>query len=270
MKLLFDRVPLVVHGQTGDLLQGAERQGAFAGELPDQVGQQQCDSGGVPQRPMWLMPGNQNVDLLGETMPAQQIGEAEPLSAGVDHACEAECVDQSGAETNEFSSWWSAHVNSPGFDYERGLLSDEEVERLGYEYMPNGRQVDQPNFWDASAKVQNKYMQQWSVLFTGEQLALLWVSVGGLKSFNPKNVTTSGGRQAYTSSRLAKSSRAGYKYLKTYECLIEYADEIDAAVRDQRVNREALTAVLIFEISRAGGDPKHGFLAGVAARIFWR
>ncbi|MCF6473860.1 hypothetical protein FAF44_36575 [Nonomuraea sp. MG754425] len=41
-------------------------------------------------------------------------------------------------------------------------LGQDEVERLGLEVMPNGRPVDQPNFWFASEKVQNEYMANWS------------------------------------------------------------------------------------------------------------
>ena len=53
--------------------------------------------------------------------------------------------------------------NSPGYEYfNNPLLSEEEIKRLGYQYMPNGRPVDQPNFWFADESVQNAYMERWS------------------------------------------------------------------------------------------------------------
>lgn len=63
------------------------------------------------------------------------------------------------------------------------MIGEEELERLGYKYMPNGREVDQPNFWFAKEKVQNAYMARWSPELSAKALAVNWISVGGLDSF---------------------------------------------------------------------------------------
>ncbi|PZG44533.1 hypothetical protein C1I98_16990 [Spongiactinospora gelatinilytica] len=186
------------------------------------------------------------------------------LGGGSGHICNAGIC----AETNEFSSWWSAHVNSPGFDYERGLLSDEEVERLGYEYMPNGRRVDQPNFWDASAKVQNKYMQQWSPQLTNEQLAITWVSVGGLESFNPKNIKSGGKAPSYTNTKIGKSSKIEWPYHGKYLVLYKYKKNIEEAATQHGIDKNALAALLIYEINRFNFEPKTGWGAALFASWF--
>ena len=74
--------------------------------------------------------------------------------------------------------WWNDYINSPGFEYYNNpLLSDEEIERLGRKYMPNGRPVDQDGFWDASEQARSAYMQAWSPLLDEGRLGSIWAMV---------------------------------------------------------------------------------------------
>ena len=61
-------------------------------------------------------------------------------------------------------------------------IGEDELARLNWEVMPNGRPVDQPNFWFASEKVQNDSMAMWSPTMSDARLAFSWMEAGGLES----------------------------------------------------------------------------------------
>jgi RHS repeat-associated protein len=153
-------------------------------------------------------------------------------------------------------------------------LGQDEVERLGLEVMPNGRPVDQPNFWFASEKVQNDYMAAWSPTMTDDQLAYSWMSVGGLESFaameraarknvndvrlgewrKMRQVRSQLGSGAYALDKTGKpqngSAESRYKYYNIYRHLEQFSGEIKAAAKKWGVPKEVLAAVLIYEFVR--------------------
>jgi hypothetical protein len=61
-------------------------------------------------------------------------------------------------------------------------LGRDEIERLGYKLMHNGREVDQANYWDASEKVQQKYLLSWTPVSDDLQLAANWTEAGGRRA----------------------------------------------------------------------------------------
>ncbi|WP_146103822.1 RHS repeat-associated core domain-containing protein [Nonomuraea solani] len=171
---------------------------------------------------------------------------------------------------------------NPGF-------SQDELARLGWKVMPNGRLVDQPNFWFASEKVQNEYMTKWSPLLTNDDLAFNWVAAGGLASIeamenaarrNPNDPRLAGFKlmsqenysgtlkrskgikpgsrnyAAYTTRDSSTDQRYGY-YTK-YKRLIKLKTIINEAAKEHGIDRNALAAVLIYEMSHwepTGGYP---------------
>ncbi|NJP91628.1 hypothetical protein HCN51_19555, partial [Nonomuraea sp. FMUSA5-5] len=163
-------------------------------------------------------------------------------------------------------------------------LGDDEVKRLGLEVMPNGRPVDQPNFWFADEKVQNTYMENWTPELKDKQLEFIWIKAGGLDSFvdminaaeaNPNDPRLAGFKVpvlgAPNKSRIMSQSAAsnkrnvqlkidvkGFKtpsgkgrdkYFHDYWMLVAYAPDIQAAATKWKVDRHTLTAVLIFELT---------------------
>ncbi|MFD1502320.1 RHS repeat-associated core domain-containing protein [Streptosporangium lutulentum] len=84
-------------------------------------------------------------------------------------------------ETDARARWWADYTTAPGYDYEnRPHLSDDEIERLGFEYMPNGRPVpkrtdDQViDFWYANEEAQNDYMSKYAPIHSDKTLSILW------------------------------------------------------------------------------------------------
>ncbi|MEO3810204.1 LamG-like jellyroll fold domain-containing protein [Sphaerisporangium sp. B11E5] len=118
--------------------------------------------------------------------------------------------------------WWRDYVNSPGFEYYNNpLLSDEEVKRLGYKYMPNGRPVDQDGFWDpnVSDEVRNAYMQSWSPLLSDDQLGALW---GTLNMFSSLGGS---GRRVMPKQRAGAGTCFGDKMGVSEKCRKQYLTE---------------------------------------------
>ncbi|MEU7829174.1 LamG-like jellyroll fold domain-containing protein [Nonomuraea sp. NPDC049129] len=89
------------------------------------------------------------------------------------------CAGNICSETFVHQQWWNEYVTSPGYDYEHlPLASDEEIKRLGYRVMPNGRAVPkdiESQFWKASAAVQNAFMAAYSPAFDDKQLLAAWI-----------------------------------------------------------------------------------------------
>ncbi|WP_443156296.1 LamG-like jellyroll fold domain-containing protein [Nonomuraea sp. KM88] len=144
------------------------------------------------------------------------------------------------------------------------LLGDDEIKRQGYKIRPDGREVDQPNFWFASKKVQINYMKRWSPELTDKELAFNWVAVGGLDSWKAmedaakKNQTDWrlgdwGSLIAAKASTAAPMYAAGqqgsnpFPYYDKYAMLVKYSKAIRAAAKEHKVDRNALAAVLIYE-----------------------
>ncbi|MGP3960554.1 RHS repeat-associated core domain-containing protein [Nonomuraea sp. 3N208] len=182
-------------------------------------------------------------------------------------ACLAEFVGDCGA-ANPGADW----IRFIQLEFEKNFwLGQDEIERLGWEYMPNGRPVDQPNFWFASEKVQNDYMARWLPELDGDSLAVLWVSVGGLESFNamqkaqtysPDDVRLRGWKKMLQASsenigsaRFARGdagppgpgTREARKYYSLYSALVSHAQAIADAAKEFGVDKRALSAVLIYE-----------------------
>ncbi|WP_203983111.1 LamG-like jellyroll fold domain-containing protein [Sphaerisporangium rufum] len=160
--------------------------------------------------------------------------------------------------------WWNDYINSPGFEYYNNpLLSDEEVKRLGYKFMPNGRPVDQPNFWFADEKVQNAYMEHWSPTLGDRELNFNWAAVGGLESMR----TMMHAIKARSSDPRIPSCARGWTHngpprckdfpnLNLYMNLLEYYGYIQKAASKYGVDKNALTALIIYE--NMGAETKAG------------
>ncbi|MEV6159371.1 LamG-like jellyroll fold domain-containing protein [Nonomuraea sp. NPDC052129] len=148
----------------------------------------------------------------------------------------------------------------------RFWAGEDELKRLGWKIMPNGRPVDQPNFWFASEKVQNAYMEVWSPTLTNKQLAFNWVAVGGLASIkameraaagNPNDPRLAGftlGMSQKGGCRSCLAAGASIsptdprgKFYRMYSALTVYADDIKAAADRWGVPKETLAAVIIYE-----------------------
>ncbi|MEW1841161.1 hypothetical protein AB0392_24730 [Nonomuraea angiospora] len=158
-------------------------------------------------------------------------------------------------------------------------LGDDEIKRLGMKVMPNGRPVDQPNFWFASEKVQNEYMANWSPTMTDKQLAFSWVAAGGLESFatmekaaekNPNDARLGEwrkmqqvrGKLGSGSYALLKDAKDGspdslYKYYSQYKILVKYQKAIAAAAQEHHLDKRAFAAMLIYETITF--EPKGGW-----------
>ncbi|MGW0201979.1 RHS repeat domain-containing protein [Nonomuraea sp. NPDC003201] len=147
-------------------------------------------------------------------------------------------------------------------------LGQDEVERLGLEVMPNGRPVDQPNFWFASEKVQNEYMSNWSPTMTDKQLAFSWVAAGGLESFatmekaakkNANDVRLGewrkmqqvGGKLGsgmYATKPKDGTSASRYALYENYKYIVRYWRDIERAAANHGIKDvNALAAVLMYE-----------------------
>jgi RHS repeat-associated protein len=139
------------------------------------------------------------------------------------------------------SLWWTAFITSPGYDYYHSpLKSDEEAKRTGT--MPNGRPVDQPNFWFASEQVRNDYMAGWWPATDDRYLAVHWVSVGGLESWQDYSATAS--RPPAVGGR---SSDPPFRYRRVYDDLAKHGKAIAEAAKEHGVDKRALAAVLLYE-----------------------
>ncbi|TDE56125.1 hypothetical protein E1295_11995 [Nonomuraea mesophila] len=204
------------------------------------------------------------------TVPGGSLREAGWASGG--------CISSGSIchETFVHQQWWSDFVTDNEWWFASPGFSDEEIERLGYKIMPNGREVDQPNFWFADEEVQNAYMAGWSVRMTNDDLAASWVMVGGLESMeameraagkNPDDPRLAGfklnGYGALSPDmKLMGGSISGpdvrYEYYSKYKRLLSLRTEITRAAKEHGVDRRALAAVLIYEMSHwepTGGYP---------------
>ncbi|MFF3437583.1 LamG-like jellyroll fold domain-containing protein [Streptosporangium sp. NPDC002721] len=146
-------------------------------------------------------------------------------------------------------------------------LGDDEIARLGYKYMHNGREVDQPNYWDAKEGVQQEYLVRWSPELDNKQLAFNWVKVGGLDSFKLENVRETANGVAYYSPKngtmfyslqkgggscaladaLGATGCPGWANVAVYARVVQYAKYIKPAAIEHRVDQNALLAVLMYE-----------------------
>ncbi|WP_162794652.1 RHS repeat-associated core domain-containing protein [Nonomuraea lactucae] len=84
------------------------------------------------------------------------------------------------SETFVHQQWWNEFVTAPGYDYEHlPQFSDEEIKRLGYKVMPNGRPVEKDvPFYRMSAEAQRIYMQSYSPTLTYDEN--LWVAYAAM------------------------------------------------------------------------------------------
>ncbi|GII85544.1 hypothetical protein Ssi03_35340 [Sphaerisporangium siamense] len=166
--------------------------------------------------------------------------------------------------------WWNDLLNSPGYEYYNNpRLSEEEIKRLGYKYMPNGRPVDQPNFWFADEDVQNAYMEMWSPQLSARELAFNWMAVGGFDSMDEffdaveKSRGGRGGGKQDISSKSKRSSNPkipscvqryytqqscpDFPSLYAYKNLLKYYKDIQKSAAKWHVDVRALTALIIYE-----------------------
>ncbi|TYB62185.1 hypothetical protein FXF51_26040 [Nonomuraea sp. PA05] len=174
-------------------------------------------------------------------------------------------------ETDSHARWWSDFVTSPGYDYLYSpQFSDEEIERLGYEIMPNGRPVDQPNFWFAEEQVQNDYMMTWAPDLSVTQYVANWMQAGGLDSVdemeaaarvNPNDPRLRLYRKMWgvsgpSASSLSAGGSAGppasgksyeTELRKKWEGVLRYREEIAHYATKWAVDRHFLAAVIIYE-----------------------
>ncbi|MET9066097.1 RHS repeat domain-containing protein [Streptosporangium sandarakinum] len=248
----------------GEVLQrsGTQRSLGYQGEYTDP------DTGKVNMHARWYRPGSgtfasRDTATL-EPNPSVQANRytyanAGPLTNGdpTGHSseCYASCVINTGGddgyvcsggicyETFVRQQWWSEYTSSPGYDYEsRPLLSDEEAKRLGV--MPNGRPIDQANFWDASVGVRADYMKEWSPVVEETQLANNWVLAGGLKSLDPKKITVTAGGVAYYHGSAGKVI---FKNYNEFEYILKYYGTIRKAAKNHGIDEKILAAVIMWE-----------------------
>ncbi|MEV0347597.1 LamG-like jellyroll fold domain-containing protein [Nonomuraea sp. NPDC050680] len=162
------------------------------------------------------------------------------------------------------------------------LMGESMLAQLGWKVMPNGRPVDQPNFWFASEKVQLAYMAAWSPTLTDAQLAFNWVKAGGLESVaameraakvNPGSAKLkqwremqqvaaslqSGGRAAPALMSKDGTAASRFKFYSIYQNLLKYHGTINRAADNHHVSRRALTAVLLWEMNTLAN--KYGALS---------
>ncbi|MGP3913445.1 LamG-like jellyroll fold domain-containing protein [Nonomuraea sp. 10N515B] len=147
-------------------------------------------------------------------------------------------------------------------------LGDDEIKRLGYKVRPDGREVDQPNFWFASEKVQDEYMKNWSPEMTDKQLAFSWVAAGGLESFatmekaakkNANDVRLGEWREMqqvggklgsgmYATKPENGTSASRYASYESYKHIVRYWRDIEKAAANHGIKDiNALAAVLMYE-----------------------
>ncbi|MFC4005817.1 RHS repeat-associated core domain-containing protein [Nonomuraea purpurea] len=191
-------------------------------------------------------------------------------------------------ETETHARWWNDFINAPGYDYLYGSqFSDEELKRLGYKIMPNGRPVDQPSFWFASAKVQNDYMSNWSPVMTTGELATSWILAGGMASiqamneaaklnsddwrliFNPEKAKATAGSGQGEIISAGGVGGAAPDYLAMYshyKYIVKYWRDIEKAAANHGINKNVLAAVLMYE-SHWQADQSGGPIVGDAARV---
>ncbi|WP_326825434.1 RHS repeat-associated core domain-containing protein [Streptosporangium sp. NBC_01756] len=164
-------------------------------------------------------------------------------------------------ETFVRQQWWSAYITSPGYEYNNfAHFTDEEAKRLGL--MPNGRPVDQPNFWDrnTSEKTQKEYMENWSPALDEDRLTDNWVLAGGLDSLDLENVTLTAGGTAYYQTSAGKVKFKNYEEFKN---ILKYYKTIKTAADNHGID-EKILAVLIMWESRAK-EVSYGGLGIIAA-----
>ncbi|MFI6705384.1 LamG-like jellyroll fold domain-containing protein [Nonomuraea sp. NPDC050478] len=185
------------------------------------------------------------------------------------------------SETYISSLWWTDYVNSPGYDYySNPQMSDEEAKRIGV--MNNGRPVDQPNFWFASEKVRQAYMQGWFPELGLDDSGALWISIGGLDSWGEMEKAA---KKNPNDSRLlhhlmprkplaagsagASGAHPPYPLYHRYATLVKHAKIIEAAAKEHGVNKNAFMAMLIYENSHL--EPNGGWEGNlVGAREGWK
>ncbi|WP_344976381.1 LamG-like jellyroll fold domain-containing protein [Streptosporangium fragile] len=166
-----------------------------------------------------------------------------------------------GSDSDEDDYWWSRNYS---WYATMPQLGDDEIERLGYKYMPNGREVDQPNFWDGKTRedeiTRQEYMLRWRPWLKEEQLSSIWVRVGGLNSLESKNVTVAAGGIAYYKSSVGKVKFKNYEYFKG---ILEYYNIIKAAADGHGIDKNVLAAVIMWEIRAK--EVKYGGIGALAA-----
>ncbi len=129
------------------------------------------------------------------------------------------------SETFVNQDWWSSLITSPGWDYTHGAkLSQEEIERLGREYMSNGRPVPEEiarDFWSADEKYRKDFMENYSVRANSEQLFLLWIVFGPDEPKTSKRQSDGGqkwhARQKTSSNGLSKTHNEIRELAKKYD-----------------------------------------------------
>ncbi|MGI5274205.1 LamG-like jellyroll fold domain-containing protein [Nonomuraea sp. CA-218870] len=175
------------------------------------------------------------------------------------------CVDSSSSichETYVNERWWSDLINSPGYDYDSSpLMSDEEAKRIGV--MNNGRPVDQPFFWDdaVSEEVRNAYMAGWYPEADDIRLMNNWALAGGAMA--TAHLYASGG---YAGGPIYSPKKLEFKYYDTYKRLLRYHKTIAKAATNHGINKNVLTAVLLWEINQKAN--KYGAWSQFADWVF--
>ncbi|WP_180903720.1 hypothetical protein, partial [Nonomuraea indica] len=144
------------------------------------------------------------------------------------------------------------------------IYTDDEAKRRGL--MPNGEPVDQPNFWDASEKVRETYLAVWNPELSSKEKASLWVSVGGLRSFNPSRVKVSASGKAYYLSKKAGKVSGYFPHLNDYMLLLKYNKYITEAAKRHGIHPNALAALLIYEGIHL--EPNEGPIVSVGVWLF--
>ncbi|WP_329087694.1 MULTISPECIES: RHS repeat-associated core domain-containing protein [unclassified Streptosporangium] len=158
-------------------------------------------------------------------------------------------------ETDNF--WWSRNY---GAYAQLPQLGDDEIKRLGYKYMHNGREVDQVNYWDAEEDVQQEYLVRWSPTADESQLNDYWVRVGGLESLKQKNVTVTAGGVAYYQSSVGKIKFKDYDQFKH---VLRHYDAIKRAAKNHGIDKNILAAVIMWESNN--WEVKFGGIGAIAA-----
>ncbi|WP_193319053.1 LamG-like jellyroll fold domain-containing protein [Nonomuraea phyllanthi] len=83
-------------------------------------------------------------------------------------------------ETDSHARWWSDFVTAPGYDWLYGPgFSMDELARLNYEIMPNGRPVPEDieqDFWEVSSEAREAFMTAYSPTLDRMQVLEAWMA----------------------------------------------------------------------------------------------
>ncbi|WP_160330415.1 DNRLRE domain-containing protein [Sphaerimonospora mesophila] len=164
-------------------------------------------------------------------------------------------------QTDTAARWWSEYTSSIDYRMSQPQFSDERARELGV--TSTGRPAPK-GFWEATEGQRETYIRVYEVntYMSDAQLQRMWEDIKKTLIEQGDDVNTIVlAAQAYKEGpKRQPCTREGcpYPYLQKYIELLQYKKEIAAAAKKHKVDRAALTAVLIYEglwLEPKGGKP---------------